>query len=720
MKRLFLAIIASLFLFGSSYADEGMWIPMLIGKNIEQMRQMGFKLSAEDIYSVNHASLKDAIVQFGRGCTGELISSQGLLITNHHCGFSSIQSHSSVEHDYLTDGFWAKTHAEELPNPGLTVRFLVRMEDVTDSVLAGVTSEMSEEQRNECIARNIKKVRSAVTDDIPGMEIDIKPFYFGNQYYMFIYQVFPDVRLVGAPPSSIGKFGGDTDNWVWPRHTGDFSLFRIYADKNNNPAPYSPDNVPYKPKKFLKISLKGVKENDFTLVYGFPGRTKQYLVSYGVIEVTKVINPFGIGLRDKRLKIFDKYMRMNDTVRIQYASKHARVANAWKKWIGESSGLMRLKAIEKKQEQESMFKAWANATPERKKRYGSLLPEFQRLYASLAYPTLFYTFRNEAFFAVELIRYAAAFERLVEGLKNATLDSASIVQSKKRLVDYSRWFFKNYNINIDKEMFAVMIGNLAKSLPAKIQPEFLQKLNADCKENWYLVADNFFGQTAFADSLRVLTLLDALDTSNVSLLLNDPIYKFYSGFETYYRAKIREPFYRKRDSLNLLYRIYVEGLMKMQPDKAFFPDANLTMRVTYGRVSGFEPRDGTVYRYYTTLKGIVEKSMQNDVPDYRAPKKLLELCKAKDYGQYSVNGTVPVAFIASNHTTGGNSGSPVLDAEGNLIGINFDRCWESTMSDIMFDPDYCRNISLDVHYALFIIDRFAGAKHLIDEMTIIR
>lgn len=719
MRKTFLLIILSVLIAFRAIADEGMWIPMLIGKNIADMQRLGFKLTAEDLYSVNKSSLKDAIVQFGGGCTGELISAEGLLITNHHCGYPEIQSHSTVSNNLLANGFWATSRADELPNPGLKVRFLVRMDDVTSLLLKNVTPSMAERERQKLIQQVADSLIDSAKKEGVGYEAIVRPFYYGNQYFMFVYQVFEDVRLVGAPPESIGKFGGDTDNWVWPRHTGDFSIFRIYADKNNNPAPYSPANVPYKPKRFLKISMKGINEGDFTLVYGFPGRTQQYITSHAVDLLINLSNPHKIHLRDARLSVFKSFMNANDTIAIKYAAKHARVANAWKKWIGETIGLKRLNAVASKQEQESMFAAWAASKPALKEQYGWLLPKFAAFYNELAPLSLVVDYRNEAVYGVELLSFASRFERLLAMVFDANADKEKLKDQSEKLQEYVRDFFQDYELAVDKEVFAAMMQAYYERVPREYQPEFLQKI-AEKSGNWRQMASQIYSQTVFADSVRVLTLLHDLDSTNAKEFLNDPIFSIYMEFEGFYRRNVQKRYFEITDSLEILYRYYVDGLMRMQPDKRFFPDANSTLRIAYGKVGGFSPHDGVVYDFYTTIDGIHEKSLQRDVPDYVPPKRLMELYQAKDYGRYAVNGTVPVAFIATNHTTGGNSGSPVLDAEGNLIGVNFDRCWESTMSDVMFDPNYCRNITLDIRYVLFIIDKFAGAKNLMNELVVIQ
>lgn len=700
-------------------ADEGMWIPMLIGKNIADMQKNGFKLTADDLYSVNSSSLKDAIVLFGRGCTGGLISNEGLLITNHHCGYGAIQSHSSVDHDYLSNGFCAMNKTEELPCAGLSVSFLVRMENVTSSVLNNIPAGCKEAERNRIIEANSKVLTLAAEAEGVGYYATIKPLYNGNEFYLYLYQEFKDIRLVNAPPESIGKFGGDTDNWVWPRHTGDFALFRIYADKDNKPAQYSSSNVPYTPKKFLKIATQNLKENDFTMVYGFPGTTQQFITSDAVDLIVNQSNPQKINLRNMRLAIFSKYMQMNDTIRIQYSSKHAGVANAWKKWIGETIGLRRLDAATKKREMENMFQSWANSSPKNSAEYGNLLPQFKRLYSELAPLSLVNDYSREAINAVELIGLAKRYNDLAMKSFDPRISKDELAEAAKQTRSFTRRFYKNFNINIDAEVFATMLHAYAENVPQKYQPEFLTNIALDNPNGWMQLAHEVYSQSVFADTLGIATLLTDFDSTTAKLIMNDNVFRIYNDFETIFTTKVNGRFYQIQDSLNLLYRTYVKGLMEFQSDKNFFPDANLTLRITYGKIKGFEPKDGVVYSPFTTLDGIAEKAALKDVADYRPPQKLMELHSKKDYGKYAVNGTVPVAFIATNHTTGGNSGSPILNAEGNLIGLNFDRCWESTMSDVMYDPNYCRNIALDIRYVLFIIDKFANAQHLINEMVIL-
>ncbi len=716
MKRFVILITLTHILSFNLIADEGMWLPILIGKNIDAMKKQGCKLSAEDIYSVNNSSLKDAIVLFGRGCTGSLISEQGLVITNHHCGFGSIQSLSSIDHDYLKNGFWATEKSQELPAEGLTVSFLVSMEDVTNRVLTNVTNKTSESKRDSTVAANIEVIKK-VAKEGNNYKVDVKAFYFGNEYYLMVYEVFQDIRLVGAPPSAIGDFGGDSDNWVWPRHTGDFSMFRIYADKNNKPAPYSTENVPYKPKRFLTISLKGVKKDDFTMVYGFPGTTQQYITSQAVDLVANYQNPNKIGLRDIRLKIMESYMRSNDTINIMYADKRKGVANAWKKWIGESTGLVRFKAVDKKIELENNFKQWVSADVQRQTTYGQVLSSFSKLYKEFKPIAITNDFNREAVNAIELINFSANFVPIINEYSKPQLDVKKVESLLVSLRKNAKAFYNEFYLPIDREVFANMIKQFYENVPQGYQPPFLANLAKQYQGNWSNFAKDIYSQSVFADSIRLFTFLNGFDTSAISIISKDNIYRTYQSFNSTYNQKIGGRYNEITDSLMLNYRLYIRGLKEFQPTKHFFPDANSTLRVSYGKVAGFYPQEAVEYSYFTTLDGVIEKGNKK-VYDYVVPEKLKKLYNEKDFGKYQVNKTVPVAFIATNHTSGGNSGSPVLDAEGNLIGLNFDRCWEGTMSDIMFDPKICRNITLDIRYALFIIDKYADAGSLLNEMKI--
>lgn len=697
-------------------ADEGMWLPSLISERIEDMQSKGFRLDAEDIYSVNQASLKDAVVLFGRGCTGELVSAEGLLLTNHHCGYAQIQKHSSVEHDYLRDGFWAMTRDEELPNEGLTVSFLERMDDVTGQVLEGYTEGMTAMQRDSLVKANSNALIDKAVAGGKGLKATVESLYYGNQYFLFLYREYSDIRLVGAPPSSIGKFGGDTDNWMWPRHTGDFSIFRIYADRNNDPAPYSPDNVPYTPKKFFRISLGGVREGDFTFIYGFPGSTREYIMSRGVRYISEISDPMKIGLRTLRLGIQKKYMAGSQDVRIKYSSKNAGVANAWKKWQGESGGIRRLGTVAAKQEYEKRFSEWAAGS-----EYGDVLVRFDSLYTELEPYMYALEYCIESAGTVELCNFAARIAGMAGAAGKDSVQDPEKADSvaaafREALAKAARAFYKDYYLPIDKESFIAVMNSFGRD----IDPGFMPGCFTDglarygSVEEW---ADTLFGSSIFSDSTRVLDLTLA-DTAAIA---DDPAVRFAVGFREWRDSDIY-PVCRKLDKeIGLLYRTYMKGQMEFDPEKPFYPDANLTLRVAYGKVSGYSPADGVWYMPVSTLEGIMEKD-DPEIFDYNIPQRLRDIHESGDYGRWAVTGsdgitTVPVCFLATNHTSGGNSGSPVINADGNLMGINFDRVWEGTMSDIVFDPAYCRNISLDIRYVMFIIDKVAGAGHLLDEMV---
>ena len=715
MKKIILLILIAVYMPFLSLADEGMWIPLLLEKyNIEDMQKKGFKLTAEDIYSINNASIKDAVIIFGRGCTGEVVSDQGLILTNHHCGYGAIQSHSSVEHDYLTDGFWAMSKEEELPNPGLSATFLVRIEDVTKEILKGIKADMTESERSEAVSANTDEVIAKATGGNHYRAI-VRPFYYGNEYYMFVYEVFEDVRLVGAPPSAIGKFGGDTDNWMWPRHTGDFSIFRIYADENNQPAEYSPDNVPYQPKKHLPISMKGVELGDFTMVMGYPGSTEQFLHSDAVELISKLRNPHRIKLRDKRLEIMSKYMEENPAIRIQYASKYAGVSNSWKRWQGENRGLKRLNAIERKENLEKDFSSWANEKNKRKKEYGGVLNSFEKLYTEMEDYAMAVDYYRESLYAVEIIRIADQIYYLLKDLEKEEEASSG---SFKNYENWMKGFYKDYVKAIDREVFVNLLPKYFKNVDERFHPEIMDVIRNDFDNSFENYANYLYQESALLDSSVMLGLLRTENIDGLLELKTDPVLKLSEAFGDVYEESVQPRYYAINDQLDSLYRIYVRGLRQMQEDKVFYPDANFTMRVAYGVVKRYEPRDGVIYKHYTTLEGVMEKD-NPEIYDYDVPDKLKELYENKDYGRYEVDGTVPVCFIGSNHTSGGNSGSPVINADGHLIGINFDRNWEGTMSDIMYDPDQCRNITIDIRYLLFIVDKFAGATHLVDEMTLI-
>ncbi|MCF8303442.1 MAG: S46 family peptidase [Bacteroidales bacterium] len=718
-KRILGLVVILVILFtGRLYAIEGMWIPALLKSlNEDEMQEMGLEITAEDIYSINNSSLKDAIFLFGGGCTAELVSDKGLLLTNHHCGYRSIQSHSTVEHDYLTDGFWAQSFEEELPNPGLTVTRLKRMEEVTGQVLDGVKDNMTESERDQVISKNIEALVNE-TEKNSEYNASVKPFYHGNQYYMLITQTFKDVRLVGAPPSNIGKFGGDTDNWMWPRHTGDFSVFRIYTDKNNEIAEYTDDNVPFEPDYHLPISLDGVQKGDFTFLMGYPYSTDEYLPSHAIEMITEEINPIRINLRGERLDIMDKYMKKSDKIRIQYSAKYAGVANGWKKWQGENRGIDRLNAIEVKREQEDMFADWMKKTEERQDKYGGLLEAFEKNYQQLT-PTMksFYYF-VEAGLGIEIIRFARNFRELVEMSKKDEPDEAKIQAELEGLKNAVEGHFKNYNQQIDREVFAHMMELYLENIPEDRYPQVLKDLKDKYKENTVDYAERVFKKSFLASKEETLDFLNNYKARKYKKIQKDEAAQLAMGFYKHYMNNIMPRRNRINNDLDSLQSLYMKGLMEMQPYKRFYPNANQTLRVHYGKVKGYNPRDAVYYKPYTTLKGVMQKE-DRAVYDYVVEDKLKQLYNNENYGRYAADdGEMHVCFIATNHTTGGNSGSGVFNAKGELVGLNFDRNWEGTMSDLMYDPDMCRNITLDIRYCLFIMDKFSGARHLVDEMTI--
>jgi len=700
-----------LFIFIQVNAQQGgMWIPSLLkGMNESEMKKLGMKISAEDIYSINHSSLKDAVPQFDGGCTAEVISDKGLILTNHHCGFDAIQNHSSVAHDYLTDGFWAYKMAEELQNKDMVVTFVVRIEDITTKVMEGVTSLSSEQDKQKKIQQNI----SYLTQSLPKeswQENSIKTFFDGNQYLLFVTETYRDIRLVGAPPSCIGKFGSDTDNWVWPRHTGDFSLFRIYADKNNRPADYSFDNIPYKPKYFLPISIKGIKENDFTMVMGYPGRTQEYLPSFAVEQIMNTLNPAKIEVRDAALKVQDGFMRKDNAIKIQYASKYAGIANYWKKWIGETKGLKKSNAIAIKQQFEAAFQEKVR-TAGKEAEYGNLLKDFEKNYSEIKdYALARDLFTEVALRNSELLQNGYRLYQLEQVLKTkgeqAFTDRKNILS--KGIID----FYKDYNVAVDKNVFERLIAIYVKSLPSQFLPTELKNLNVSELTN------TIYATTKLTKLEDFRNLVEG-DTKSVIEKINaDEGYQVLKAMADAHTKNVLP----KYDELNLknsaTQRTYMKAILELFPNNRIFPDANSTLRVTYGKVKGYKPNDGITYEPFTYLDGVMEKYVPDDY-EFNVPKKLIDLYNTKDYGVYGVKGKMPVAFIATNHTTGGNSGSPALDAEGNLIGLNFDRVWEGTMSDIFYSPEICRNIMVDIRYVLFIVDKYANAENLIKELKII-
>ncbi|NDI99295.1 S46 family peptidase [Flavobacterium sp. LaA7.5] len=703
-----------LLLFIPAFAQQGgMWIPSLLkGMNEKEMKSLGMKMSASDIYDVNHSSLKDAVPHFNGGCTSEVISSKGLLLTNHHCGYGEIQAHSTIDHDYLTDGFWAMTMEEELPNPDMEVTFIVRIEDVTNKILEGVSSLKSEEDKQKKIQDNIAQLTKSSPKE-SYQENKIRTFYEGNQYMLFVTETYKDIRLVGAPPSSIGKFGSDTDNWVWPRHTGDFSLFRIYADKNNRPAEYSKDNVPYTPKHFFPISLGGVKEDDFTLVFGYPGRTQEYLPAVAVQQIVEVLNPAKIEVRDAALKVADGFMRKDKQIKIQYASKYAGIANYWKKWIGETQGLTKTNAVAVKKAFEKDFLAKAKKAG-KMDEYGNLFSEFDKYYAEIEpYQLSRDYFIEVALRNTELLTIGYRLYQL-EQVYNARGEQ-SFTDRKNNTIQSLEGVYKDYSKQVDEKVFEQLIALYSQKSPRQFLPDMLKDINPQ------ELTQKVYGNSKLTSYNGVKELLTAgNDPQEIIKALNaDPGYQVIKAMANAYIENVSPKYEELTLKLDALQRTYMKGILELSPKEArIFPDANSTMRVTYGKVKGYEPRDAVYYEPVTYLDGVMEKYVPGDY-EFDVPQKLIELYNKKDFGAYGENGKMPVCFIGTNHTTGGNSGSPAIDAKGNLIGLNFDRVWEGTMSDIYYDPAICRNIMVDIRYVLFIIDKYAGDKRLIDEMELV-
>jgi hypothetical protein len=697
-------------------ADEGMWIPILIEKyNIKLMQEKGFKLSAEDIYSINKASMKDAVVIFGGGCTGEFISGKGLLITNHHCGYSTIVNHSTLEHDYLTNGFWAMSQDEELSNPGLTITILKYMEDVTARVQEGVKENMNEDEKSDLIRKNTDAIcKKAIGGTHYSSQV--KPFYMGNQYFLFVEETFRDVRLVGAPPSAIGKFGGETDNWIWPRHTGDFSLFRVYADTENNPADYSKDNVPYKPAYYFPVSIKGVKEGDFTMVFGYPGSTREYAPSSYIKMIKDVINPNLIAIRDAKLSIMEQAMATDPFIRLQYSSKKSGLANSWKKWIGEDQGLEKMNAVGKKEAYEAEFQKWASSDSVHNKKYGKILDEYKSIYERYQEYYLVASFTNEVFVSGPVsLSLASSFSRLPAMLEN---NDKNLRKELIRLKNTVKSLPKSVNIPTDKKMFVAVLQLYHDRIDPKWQSEPFKTLYAKYNGDLVKMAEKLYSSSILLDSVKVSRLLDNFNGHSAERLSRDPLFQLSEGAMAVMDSSVRPELLRMDKRLHVLDRDYMAALMEFDKNRVFYPDANFTLRVTYGQVMGYESRDAITFEPVTTMKGIIEKD-NPEIYDYDVPDRLKELYNNKDFGRYGSEGKMPVCFIGNNHTTGGNSGSPVLNAEGQLIGINFDRAWEGVASDIMYNPVQSRNISLDIRYALFLIDKYAGAGYLLNEMTIV-
>ncbi|UQB69531.1 S46 family peptidase [Epilithonimonas zeae] len=711
MKKILLSAFAlsTVMTFAQQYG--GMWIPTEV--NEKEMKELGMKISAKDIFNPEKASIKDAVVQFDGGCTAEIISGKGLLLTNHHCGYDNIQSHSTVENDLLTNGFWAKDMNGELPNPGVTVDFITDIKEVTKDILAG-TNGLTVKDLDAKIKQNTDAYIASQKPE-SYQKISVRSMYYGNKYYAYVIETYKDIRLVGAPPSAIGKYGSDTDNWVWPRHTGDFSMFRIYADKNNKPAEYSKDNIPYTPKHFLPISIKDKKEDDFTFVFGFPGRTTEYLPAVAVEKIMTEIDPAMISVRDVTLKTLDEKMRVDNATRIKYASKYARISNAWKKWQGEIEGLKKSNAVGKKQQYEQSL---ISKNPAIKTTIDGL----NKLYNEQAPYALNRAYYSELPRNAETLALGSLFGSYVEAVENGTSSQKSLDNLKSRLSE----IYKDYESSLDAKVTAKVIALYANKTPQQFLPAGFENYkdvnqNITTIENWaknsvVMGSGKVNGATVYSDINKVFADQNAL----VQALKNDPIVQLYASIKGTYVKTTHDKVTSYQTEIDALQKQFMAQQMETDKDRKFFPDANSTLRVTYGKVKGSNPRDAVTYGYQTHLSGVMEKYIPGDY-EFDLPKKLINLYNTKDYGIYKdKSGDVPVNFTATNHTTGGNSGSPALDAYGNLIGLNFDRQWEGTMSDINYDPKLCRNIMVDTKYILFVIDKYADAKWLINEMKVVK
>ncbi len=703
IKRFVLFVTLLSFGIGNALADEGMWLPFLLGKNYDQMKKLGLKITPDQIYSINHSSLKDAVVNFGNFCTGEIISQDGLILTNHHCGFDAVQSHSSVEHDYITDGFWAMDRSKELTNPGLTVTFLIRMEDVT-ARFAGKTDD-----EKDALTKELEKEYGEAN----AYTVEVENFYEGNQQILFVYQIFKDIRLVGAPPSSVGKFGGDTDNWMWPRQTGDFSLFRVYMGKDGKPAEYSKDNVPYHPRQHLSISTAGVKKDDFSMVMGYPGSTERYMTSYGVAMNYYQSNPAKIKIREKKLALIKQDMDANPTVRIQYSSKYARVSNYYKYFIGQNQGLKRLHVIEDKEAEEAEFAKWVHEDSTRIKEYGTVLKNFKNIYAGYSIVNLPYVYLEEAAFGTEILLFAynaSKFYSVLKAGKDAT-------EAKAKLATYGDDYFKDYNKATDQKVFAALLKMYYEDVDKEFHPAIFATIEKKYKGDFEKYAAAVFAKSMFANK----ALFDAfMNNPTIAVLDKDPGYACMSSILGDFRSNVGPALGSIFGLLETTNTLYLKGILDMRSKEVLYPDANFTMRLTYGSVQDYIPRDAVYYNYYTTLEGIMEKEDSTN-EEFIVPKKLKELYVSKSYGNYANSeGKLPVCFITTNDITGGNSGSPVMNDKGELIGVAFDGNWEAMSGDIIYEPSLQRCICVDIRYVLFMIDQYAGATHLINEMTLVK
>lgn len=717
IKKLFaFGMALFLLLTNIAKADEGMWLPLLLKKlNEGDMQKAGLKLTADDIYNINQSSMKDAIVHFGGFCTGEMISEDGLILTNHHCGFDAIQTNSSVENDYITNGFWAMSRDKELPNAGLFVKFLVRIEDVTEKVNSMLPDTTSEANRTAELNKIFAKISKEAKGDTQ-YQVDVRAFYKGNEYYMFVYEVFNDVRLVGAPPESVGSFGGDTDNWMWPRHTGDFSLFRVYCGKDGKPAAYSKDNVPYKPKHFLPISMKGLKKEDFTMTFGYPGTTDRYLTSYGVKQAIDITSPAIVKIREKKLAVIKKDMDADSKIRIMYAAKYAQTANYWKYFIGQTKGLKRMRVAGQRAADEAKFQTWADSDPARKAKYGAALPGLKKSYEDMSKYALSRTYMNEAINrGAEIFMMAFQTQSLGTALASKETKPEELSALVEKAKGRSAGFYDEFNMATDRALFAELLKLYHKNVPKEQHAPIFQEIETKYKGDFEKFATDVYNTSIFASKEKY----DAFMSSpNSKKLEKDLGYRTMKSITDFYAANSRNAINAITTEQNKHNRAYMAGLREMNPDKKYAPDANGTMRLSYGHVRDYYPMDGVYYNYFTTTDGILEK-MDNTNEEFIVDSKLEKLIRDKDFGPYGEDGKMKVCVITTNDITGGNSGSPLINGNGELVGLCFDGNWEAMSGDIAYDPDYKRTISVDIRYVLFIIDKFAGASHLVKEMKLV-
>lgn len=716
MRRFFLLMTALVFTFQIRvHADEGMWLLSLIGQvNMDEMTEMGLQLTAEQIYSINQSSLKDAVGALDRGsCTAELVSPDGLLLTNHHCGYGEIQNHSSLEHDYLKDGFWAMTRDEELPNEGKTITFLVRMEEVTDRIVTELNEEMGMQERTSKVRSLTETITTEATEGNQ-YEAVVRSMFNGNRYFLFVTETYRDLRLVGAPPESIGKFGHDTDNWMWPRHTGDFSMFRVYTGPDGKPADYSPDNLPLKSKHYLPISMKGYEKGDFTMVMGFPGRTSRYMTSWEIQESLEIDHPIRIQVRGIKLDLMMNDMQADEKVRIQYASKHSRSSNYWKNSIGMSKGLKKLKVTEKKQQLEADFTQWVNQDEERKALYGNALNDIQTAVDGRKELQVASSYIIEAYFlGMETVMFGRNLRQLEMALADPEPDQEQIDKITTDLKENSAGFYKDYNPATDKKVMTAMVSLIINELDDNYLPSTMLEVKTKYKGDAAKYVDKYFQKSILTDQARYNAFMD---NPSLKVLRKDPGYQAVLAAQKLH--EIGGKMAQFEESYSRGTRLFLKGLIEMYPQKDFYSDANSTMRMNYGLVGEYYPRDAVLYTHYTTLEGVMEKEDPNNF-EFVVSERLKEFYETKDYGRYGVDGTLNVCFTSNNDITGGNSGSPVMNGNGELIGIAFDGNWEAMSGDVAFETELQKCINVDIRYVLFVIDKYAGAGHLVDEMTLV-